>query len=340
MKRVFLIIFLIFVLLFCILTGYWIGNTKGKKSSNFLIKAIRSSQNGLINPLVEYEIGSEFYSKTLKLFREDVIKEVDQNIKDGNVDKVALYFRSLNNGPWFGIKEDENFFPASLLKVPLMIAYYKWSESDPSIFKKEVTYDQDILKLLGDYNEVQYYKSENPIIVGQTYTIKELIDRMIANSDNNAKNLLILNLDKPERLFNIYTDLGIVTPPELKENQEDIFSVHEYGTFLRILYNASYLSKENSKEVLELLIKTKFNLGITAKLPSDIKIAHKFGEHQDQNNQYKQLHDCGIIYYPSYPYLLCIMTRGNDFEKMEGAIQDISLTVYQEIDKQIKRGEN
>ena len=47
----------------------------------------------------------------------------------------------------------------------------------------------------------------------------------------------------------------------------------------------------------------------------------------DQN--IRQLHDCGIIYYPNNTYLLCIMTRGKDFKQLESVIAGISKTVYE-----------
>lgn len=300
------------------------------------IKAIRTSQNGLVNPLLEYEISSEFYSKALRLFREDIKKIVAQKIQNREADKIAVYFRSLNNGPWFGINEDENFFPASLLKVPLMIAYLKWAEENPEILKKEIKYEESYFKLPGNFNNLQYFKPENPIELGKTYTVWELIERMIIDSDNNAKNLLVLNLDIMERLLKVYTDLGLVTPPEFR-GEGDVLSAHEYASFFRILYNASYLSKENSQKALELLTKTKFNQGLVAKLPQDLTIAHKFGEHQDKKQTFKQLHDCGIVYYPSYPYILCIMTRGENFEVLEKVIQEISLATYEETSKQFEK---
>ena len=335
MKKWILVLFLVTAFA-CGWGGFLIGKSgSGQIQKNYLIKAIRSSQNGLTNPLLEYEISSTFYQKTLKLFKENIQKIVDQKIQNKEVDEIAVYFRGLNNGPWFGIKEDENFFPASLLKVPLLIAYLKWQEENPEILKNEVKYEESYFKLLGNFNNFQYFKSENPIEVGKTYTVQELIEKMVIDSDNNAKNLLILNLDSPERLFKVYTDLGLASPPELR-GEGDILSVHEYATFFRILYNASYLSKENSQKALELLTKTKFNQGLVAKLPQDIKIAHKFGEHQDQEQNFKQLHDCGIIYYPSYPYLLCVMTRGQGFENLEKVIQEISLEVYNELNSQIK----
>jgi beta-lactamase class A len=332
------LILLVFVLLMGIGIGGFLTYLKLKSNTNNLLKirAIRSSQNGLINPLVEYEISSSFYDKALKLFREDIQKVVDEKIKNKQADEIAVYFRSLNNGPWFGIKEDDAFFPASLMKVPLMIAYYKWTEEDPNILKKEIKYDDSYFKMLGNFNDFQYFKSENPIEVGKTYTVEELIERMIINSDNNAKNLLILNLDTPERLFKIYTDLGLASVPELR-GTGDILSVHEYATFFRVLYNASYLSKDLSQKALKLLTETNFKQGLVGKLPQDIQIAHKFGEHQDDNDQYKQLHDCGIVYYPSYPYLICFMTRGQSFDDLTKVIQDLSLEVYNNIHEQIQR---
>lgn len=323
----------------CLTFGFFLGKNYPKDNQAlFKIKAMRTSQNGLTNPLLEYEVSSEFYSKALRIFRQDVQKIADQKIQNDEADEIALYFRALNNGPWFGIKEDVNFFPASLLKVPLMITYFKWAEEDPEILQKEVEYSEDVFKLLGNFNNFQYYQSENPIETGKTYPIQDLIERMIIDSDNNAKNLLIINLDRLERLNKFYADLGTATPPELR-GEGDVLSVHEYATFFRILYNASYLSKENSQRALELLSKTKFNQGLVAKLPQDLTIAHKFGEHQDEKQTFKQLHDCGIVYYPSYPYLLCIMTRGNNFDNLEKTIQELSLTVYQEVDKQVKSGE-
>lgn len=319
-----------------LVAGFFLGHSQIKQQEEiFKIQAIRTAQNGLVNPLLEYEIPTELYGRVLRVFKDDIQKVVDQKIQNQEAKEIAIYFRGLNNGPWFGIKQDDPFFPASLLKVPIMIAYFKWTEENPEILKKEIKYEEGYFKLLGNFNNVQYFQSENPIEVDKTYTVQELIERMITDSDNNAKNLLILNLDKPERLFKIYTDLGLVSPPELR-GEGDIFSVHEYGTFFRILYNASYLSKANSQKALELLTRTKFNQGLVAKLPQNLTIAHKFGEHQDTQEGFKQLHDCGIVYYPSYPYLLCVMTRGEKFEDLEQVIQEISLVTYQKLGQQIQ----
>jgi beta-lactamase class A len=260
---------------------------------------------------------------------------VDKMTSEGKVDTISVYFRSLNDGPWFGIHENTNYFPASLLKVPIMIAYFKKAESDPSILDKKIYYDPGILKTLGDFNNGEYYPAKEVIMPGQSYTVIDLINRMIEFSDNNAKNLLEINFDSPNELYKVYIDLGFVTPPELRGGG-DVLSVHEYASFYRVLYNASYLNQEYSEKALEILSKTDFKRGISESVPNNITISHKFGEYSDNN--FKQLHDCGIIYYPKSPYILCVLTRGSDFSNLESVISTISDTVYKEVDKQTKAG--
>jgi hypothetical protein len=71
-----------------------------------------------------------------------------------------------------------------------------------------------------------------------------------------------------------------------------------------------------------------------AGVPSGTVVAHKFGERVLPSKNVKQLHDCGIVYYPQFPYVLCVMTRGNDFVTLQQAIKGVSDIVYREFDRQ------
>jgi beta-lactamase class A len=88
-----------------------------------------------------------------------------------------------------------------------------------------------------------------------------------------------------------------------------------------------------SSKALELLTKTVYDKGLRAGVPEDIKIAKKFGERTYWDRDAFQLHDCGIIYHPSKPYILCVMTKGDSFSQLEKIIQDISSLVYQTVNK-------
>ncbi|MHB8709527.1 MAG: serine hydrolase, partial [Desulfuromonadales bacterium] len=76
--------------------------------------------------------------------------------------------------------------------------------------------------------------------------------------------------------------------------------------------------------------------GLTAGLPKSIEVAHKFGERGDLAGA-MQLHDCGVIYHPDTPYLLCVMTRGDQHNQMTAAIAETSRMVYDEVTTQMVR---
>ena len=102
---------------------------------------------------------------------------------------------------------------------------------------------------------------------------------------------------------------------------------------------ATYLNYQYSEESLNLLSQAAFKDGLVAQLPNNIKIAHKFGEHVVGQNGVAntiELHDCGIVYYPDHPYLICVMTKGTDITALAQLISNISLAAYQQIQEKYK----
>ena len=61
---------------------------------------------------------------------------IDAAKEKGDVSYASVYFRDLNNGPWFGINESEKFSPASLLKVPLAMSFYWNADPDLHLLEK------------------------------------------------------------------------------------------------------------------------------------------------------------------------------------------------------------
>ena len=91
------------------------------------------------------------------------------------------------------------------------------------------------------------------------------------------------------------------------------------------------MSPARSEEALDLLTKSEFKDGLVAGVPPGVTVAHKFGERGAEGERMRQLHDCGIVYCPRSPYVLCVMTRGEDFQQLIGTTEDISRLVYGEI---------
>ncbi len=246
--------------------------------------------------------------------------------KNGAVSNVSIYFRDFK-GAWLDINDAEQYSPASLLKVPLMIAYFKEAEDNPSLLSQKFTYSGTV-----DDNKAESLKSPSDLLPG-SYTVEQLIHAMIAYSDNNATSILFKNVDQ-NFLTEVYTDLGLNLKPNDPAAAENI-TAKQYAYFFRILYNATYLTPEDSEKALEILTAVDFPQGLSSAVPAGIKVANKFGERTFYTPQgtllSRELHDCGIIYGPDKPYLLCIMTRGGDFDQLASVIQKIGKIVYDEV---------
>ena len=258
--------------------------------------------------------------------RGDLNLFIDSKKKSGEVSEVSIYFRDLHEGPTLGINDDEQYFSASLLKLPIALVFFKLKEETPDILKRELNF-----KTTQDYKpQVQDYKPAKSISPGSSYTVEELIFYSLVYSDNLANDVLkspvgVIGNNKLD--LKVFRDLGLIFPTD---NQLSDISTRGYASIFRILYNVSYLGIEDSDKLLSILSQSDFDQGISAGVPKDVKVANKFGERV--NGDEKQLHDCGIVYYPDNPYLICIMTRGDDFAELERIIASISKMVYEEID--------
>jgi len=283
------------------------------------IQDVHCKERSLTNPLLKY-----MSFKEIRPFKYKIEKYLTQKKADGVLNEVAFYFRDLADGNWVGIDEDKSFSGASLHKVPLMIAYYKLAEKDPSILKKELKYD--ILM-----PEVRDYVPADMPVPGKYYTVDELIRIMIQQSDNNALIILTNNIDAayPAAVIR-YLGLGHVD----ENDNSDNVSLKNIITMFRVLYNASYLNVNMSEKALRCLDGTCFDQGIVAGVPRTVTVANKFGERYYISQGVRELHECAIVYYEKNPYLIGIMTRGKDYSKLLEIISTLSKMVYDEVDSQ------
>lgn len=276
----------------------------------------------LTNPLRRYIRFKELYP-----FKDKVLELIESQKQSGHVKDVAVYFRSLADGLWFGINEKELFTPASLLKVPVMITYLKEAESNPDILNKKLIFEQ----LPSSLDPV--IEEETKMEAGRPYKISELIGLMIRHSDNRAAQILLKNIN-PEVFGRTIRELGII--PENAPDNENFISLKSYVSVLRILYNATYLNEKMSRLALWYLADTSFKKGIAAEIPQGVVVVHKFGIRTLPQLQTAQFHDIGIIYHPNNPYLLGIMTKGADVDQLRQVLREISGFIYREVDKQYK----
>ncbi len=257
-----------------------------------------------------------------------MLENLEQEKKAGKLSSAAIYFRDLNNGPTFYFNEQLEFAPMSLLKLPIMVALYKYVENDPQQLQQKLRTPS------GFAQNSQIMEAGKTLSPDTEYTLDELVRYMIAYSDNRATDMLTAWLEQKgpnlEIIRRTLSDLGVVGYEADLSNTK--ITVKQYASIFRILYNASYLKPEMSERALAVLEGSEFKEGLTGELPTNIKVAHKFGVRAYVEGE-QQLHDCGIVYHKDSPYMICIMTRGSKYENLSAYIKKTSKEIFDEVSK-------
>jgi hypothetical protein len=279
-----------------------------------------------INPLLECELGEDIPAqRELRPFKNDIVALIQAARESGQISYASVYFRQLNDGPWIGVAEREYYAPASLMKIPIAMAIYRRAEREPGILTRTLAWEGE-----RDYNSVMRFRPPDSLEKGRAYTVEELVVRMLQYSDNNALNLL-MRVTPQEEYQRILEDLDL----RLQPGQYGMITVKNYSSILRVLYNASYLGRENSERILNILDHGSFEQGIAAGVPEEISVAHKYGEAQVEldGRVSNQFHEFAIVYHPSMPYLLGVMIRGADFEGMTAFTRNLSSLVWEKVNR-------
>lgn len=310
------------IMLACIVLGFLVAEF-------FFSGRCKHERYTHLNQMITCTEKSHVDKRGYEAFKVKLEDYIQQSIKNGQINTASVYFRDLQFGPTFGIREYEPFSPASLLKLPMMVTYLLYSEDHASFLDTQVYFEGNIQTDL-----TQSFAPQKSIVEGSKYTIRELLDYMVTYSDNKSYYILLKYLDtispNAQMLRDTFIDLGIIDP---KSELDDTITVKAYATIFTQLFNSTYFDKKETSEfALNLLAKTDFTSGINQGVPAGITVAHKFGERFDTALKVNQLHDCGIVYFPSNPYSLCVMTKGTDMKLLSRFIGEVSNMVYKEME--------
>lgn len=288
--------------------------------------ALRLEGYKFISPLLACDIKFTGNSQSLSALQQQIDRVIGDEKSAGNITQAAVYFRDLKTNAEINLNSNEKFFPASLKKVPVMMQYYKMAETDPNILlQKKVFMDNT------DYNAGVAIPPRQSPRYGKEYSTQELIEMMIKYSDNSSFQALFHSMG--EKNYNkIYEDMQF-RYPDNNLSIDDYITPYQLSLFFRTLYNATYLNSKYSEKALKLLSEVDYKNALVAGVPSGTTIAHKFGTgtvEQLGAPALGELHDCGIVYHPQNPYILCVMTKSQslDIKRVEKVISNISSEAY------------
>jgi len=297
--------------------GEQMGEARRKDGSVNIRRDVRNYK--FISPIISADPVEE--SEMLQGIKSRIAEFIAKEKSNGSLLSASVYLKEFQGGNWMAINPAETYNPGSLLKVGVLITYLRMAENDKNLLDKEVVYQGE----RGFVYPVEHY-TDDTVLEGHKYKVNELLRYMIRNSDNRATVFLESHMDttifKQE-----FDDMGI-TKPRFNDPYYAL-NVVEYSMMLRALYNAGYLRKRASENALSMLAESNFSKGLLRELPRGLTVSHKFGESGDATLH--ELHESGIVYISGKPYMITIMTKGDDWEKLSADIGHISRMAYDEM---------
>ncbi len=234
------------------------------------------------------------------------------------------------------INEKMIFHAASTMKTPLMIEVFKQSAEnklnlDDSVeikneFKSIVDGSAYSMEISDDSGEELYD------FIGKRKTIRDLVFHMITVSSNLATNILIEYVDAK----NVTETMRKISAKDIKvlRGVEDIKAfelgmnniVTAYDLMLiyeNLVYN-KFVNESLTNEMIKILLQQKHNSRIPAKLPIEVKVAHKTGSITGVG------HDSGILFLPDgKKYILVLLSKNaKDDKAVIEAQAEVSRIIY------------
>jgi beta-lactamase class A len=250
---------------------------------------------------------------------------------------IAVSLHDTENGSELQYDADRWFHGASTIKVAILLAVY--GEIDRGRLARQSrlhvrnrflsAYDGSPFRVLADRDA----DSEVHAAIGKTMRVSELALHMIATSSNLATNLLLdlIGLETVQRTIERFGLTGV----DVRRGVEDE-KAYEHGivnrvtanglvSLLRLIAEERAYTPELSREMLDILHQQEFKKGIPARLPREVRVAHKTGDISTV------AHDAGVVYAPSRkPYVIAILTEWSaDVGSRSTMIASISHLVYE-----------
>lgn len=248
----------------------------------------------------------------------------------------AVAFKDLATGDSLFINEQTFFHAASTMKTPVMIAVYKqaaagaFSLSDSFTIKNEFKSIADSSSFslnASDDSEKELYQH-----LGEKRTLYNLVYDMIISSSNLATNMVIelvnaRNVTQTMRQLGanrIQVLRGVEDSKAFDKGLNNITTAHDLLVIFEKMARGEIVDSASCQAMIEILLNQQFNEVIPARLPKEVKVAHKTG------NISHVYHDSGIVFLPDgKKYVLVLLSKNlKNEEQAKKAMAEVSEMIY------------
>lgn len=242
-----------------------------------------------------YEINgkAEIEDNKEKEVVEKIFYELETNIdnylneKNIPLNEISIVIQDLVNNDEYRLNDSENFFAASLYKLPLAMLMYESIDEGSSSLEDEYTY----------YN--YYYEVGGPI--GDTYhendsiQLNEILYEMIVHSDNSAGHILFENLGGWIKFKEMSTKYSTQKVNSTFYNENIVTAA-----YMSDVCNYLYEHQEIFQELIEYLDESQ---------PNDYLNRVVFRSVSQKHGYYENYYNAAGISLTSHPYSIVVLTN-------------------------------
>lgn len=234
---------------------------------------------------------------------------------------VGFYYKSLVTGKEYGVREEEIYSAASVIKFPLFLHILAECEQGRMSLDDEiVTEEEDKVPGCGAIS----------LFTGRVKTdLRTLCRLMICISDNTATNRLIrhatlegaaaglraMGLEKTQLKRLLFDSEASAA------GLQNVICPREMGMLLEKLYHGELVSPAASQEALDVLLLQQVDHKLNGKICGAVPIAHKTGEDDNLSN------DVGIVY-AKQPFVICFAGHDTDVYQWEDLMRRGTYELY------------
>ena len=231
------------------------------------------------------------------------LRKLEEKIK--SYDGVAgVYVRDIKGGWGYGIRPDEEFFSASVIKVPIMVAIYRKVDSG------ELSFTDSFPTEPGDWAAgAGWLQWED---AGKSYTVGDYLWMMMTQSDNVATNALVRIAGGPDEVNKVARSMGaddtklyqkVTSERGVVPKYDNRTTTRDMAVMLDKVANGEAASDESCKYMKELMQANELESWLEDPLPKDVPVAQKGGW------LYGVYDEVGIVSHPDHPYSVAVLTK-------------------------------
>ena len=238
---------------------------------------------------------------------------------------LGFYYKNLVTGEVFGVREEEIFGAASVIKLPLFLHILSECHAGRMCMdEKLLVTEEDKVPICGALT----------LFTGEVEAdVRTLCRLMISISDNTATNRLIrhatlegaaaglraMGLEKTQLKRLLFDSEASAA------GLQNVICPREMGMLLEQLYRGTFVSPAVSQEALDVLLLQQVDHKLNGRICGEVSIAHKTGEDDQLSN------DVGIVY-AKQPFVICFAGHDTDVYAWEDLMRRGTYALYQALE--------